>query len=97
MTVYRGTQPSFMNHIFNSVYFYSLSNQEKEAVEGFVFQMFMMFYLLFRWLIEWIKPISKPYLEMSAIQWACLLGIYYYSILFFQKKKRLKNGGLRHG
>ena len=71
--------------------------KKKKPWDGFVFQIFMTFYLLFRWLIEWIKPIPKPYLEMSAIQWACLLGIFYYSYLFFQKKKQQKIGGLRHG
>ncbi len=70
---------------------------KKKPWEGFVFQLFMTSYLGFRSLIEWIKPIPKPYLDMSAIQWACLFGIFYYGYLFFQKKKRQKNGGMENG
>lgn len=67
--------------------------QKKKPWEGFVFQLFMISYLSFRWGIEWIKPISKPYVEMSAIQWACILGILYYSLLLLKKKKQ-RDGGM---
>ncbi len=64
--------------------------------EGFAFQLFMTCYLSYRWAVEWIKPIPKPYLEMSAIQWACIAGILYYSILLAKKRKKHKIGGIGH-
>lgn len=70
--------------------------QKKKPWEGFVFQIFMTSYLWFRWMIEWIKPTPKPYIEMSAIQWACILGALYYGILLFKKSKSKKVEELGH-
>lgn len=55
--------------------------------EGFVFQIFMLAYLNFRFLVEWLKPTDKLYVHLSAIQWACILGVCYYVVLVMKKRK----------
>jgi prolipoprotein diacylglyceryltransferase len=42
---------------------------------GDAFRWFMIAYLGFRFLVEFIKPSDKPLLGLSAIQVACILGI----------------------
>lgn len=46
--------------------------------EGDLFKFYMMAYLGFRLLIDFIKPDFHPLLGLSAIQIACILGILYY-------------------
>jgi phosphatidylglycerol---prolipoprotein diacylglyceryl transferase len=46
---------------------------------GDLFKCYMMAYLLFRLWIDFIKPDFHPWLGLSAIQVACLLGLIYYS------------------
>jgi phosphatidylglycerol---prolipoprotein diacylglyceryl transferase len=46
---------------------------------GDLFKCYMMAYLLFRLWIDFIKPDFHPWLGLSAIQIACLLGLIYYS------------------
>ena len=41
---------------------------------GELFRLFLCLYLLFRFLVEFIKPTYKPYLHLSAIQIASALG-----------------------
>lgn len=41
---------------------------------GRLFRRFMLGYLLFRLVVEWIKPTFKPYASLSAIQAACAAG-----------------------
>jgi prolipoprotein diacylglyceryltransferase len=41
---------------------------------GQLFRLFMLGYLLFRFFIEFIKPSDKPWLGLSAIQIACVMG-----------------------
>ena len=41
---------------------------------GRLFRRFMLGYLLFRLLVEFVKPTYKPYVGLSAIQIACLVG-----------------------
>jgi phosphatidylglycerol---prolipoprotein diacylglyceryl transferase len=43
------------------------------------FKVYMIAYLLFRFLIDFIKPDFHLFLGMTAIQMACLLGLFYYS------------------
>jgi len=45
---------------------------------GDLFKAFMVAYLAFRFAIDWIKPEPRPLL-MSAIQWACVLGLLHYA------------------
>lgn len=42
---------------------------------GQLFRLFLASYLAFRFSIEFIKPSPKPYLHLSAIQWASLVGL----------------------
>jgi len=44
---------------------------------GLVFRLFMLSYLAFRFTIEFIKPTTKPFLGLSAIQITCLCGAIY--------------------
>ena len=46
---------------------------------GDVFRGFMILYLAFRLVIDVIKPESRPYLGLSGIQVACVLGLLYYA------------------
>jgi phosphatidylglycerol---prolipoprotein diacylglyceryl transferase len=43
------------------------------------FKVYMMSYLLFRFLVDFIKPDFHWFLGITAIQLACLLGLVYYS------------------
>jgi phosphatidylglycerol:prolipoprotein diacylglycerol transferase len=48
--------------------------------EGDTFRIFLASYLLFRLAIDFIKPDPRPILlGMTAIQWACVAGLLYYS------------------
>jgi prolipoprotein diacylglyceryltransferase len=50
--------------------------------DGYRFQLFMIFYLLFRFLIDFIKPSYTFFWEMGTLQICCILGlIYYYKII----------------
>ncbi len=53
--------------------------------DGSLFKLFMVFYLSWRFGIEFIKPIYKyEPIGLSAIQLACLAGlVYYYKVILF--------------
>ena len=46
---------------------------------GDVFKFFMVAYLSFRLLCDFIKPYPRVFLGLGTIQWACVLGLLYYS------------------
>lgn len=46
--------------------------------EGDLFKFYMIAYLSFRLLVDFIKPDFHPFLGVSAIQLACIMGILYY-------------------
>jgi phosphatidylglycerol---prolipoprotein diacylglyceryl transferase len=53
--------------------------RERDFYEaGDLFKAYLMAYLSFRFLIDFIKPDFHPIFGMSAIQIACLLGLLYY-------------------
>jgi phosphatidylglycerol---prolipoprotein diacylglyceryl transferase len=56
---------------------------------GSLFKLFMIGYLLFRFLIEFIKPHHTLGIGLSSIQLACALGLLYYSRFILQPKKLL--------
>ncbi|SEG29669.1 prolipoprotein diacylglyceryl transferase [Paenibacillus sp. UNC499MF] len=53
--------------------------------DGILFIIFMGGYLLFRLLIDFIKPTPHPYAGLNNIQLACLAGLVYYSLLLRRK------------
>jgi phosphatidylglycerol---prolipoprotein diacylglyceryl transferase len=57
--------------------------------EGDLFKMFMIAYLAFRLAIDLLKPEVRIALGLSAIQWACVAGLLYYS------RTLLKSGATR--
>ncbi|PGV54136.1 prolipoprotein diacylglyceryl transferase [Bacillus sp. AFS037270] len=54
--------------------------------EGLLFQLFMLCYLIFRLMIDFIKPTPHPYWILNNIQLASLLGILYYIWLVSKKQ-----------
>ena len=55
--------------------------------EGGRFKLFMILYLLFRLLLDFIKPHYTFQIGLSTIQIACILGLVYYTYFIFQPKK----------
>ncbi|WP_336789885.1 prolipoprotein diacylglyceryl transferase [Paenibacillus sp. MMO-177] len=49
--------------------------------DGAIFQLFMTGYLLFRFVIDFIKPTPHFYLGLNNIQLACIAGLIYYAVL----------------
>lgn len=54
--------------------------------EGLLFQLYMLGYLTFRFMIDFIKPTPHPYWLLNNIQVASLLGILYYIWLINKKQ-----------
>lgn len=57
--------------------------RRRSRAEGDSFRVFLSSYLLFRFLVDFLKP-SPPPLPggLTAIQWACLAGLAYYGAVF---------------
>ncbi|MCE9625419.1 MAG: prolipoprotein diacylglyceryl transferase [Deltaproteobacteria bacterium] len=69
--------------------------KHRSLADGARFKIFMIAYLAFRFLIEFLKPFPVLGFGLSAIQVACLLGLFYYSreilrpqVLFNPKMER---------
>ncbi|WP_066068816.1 prolipoprotein diacylglyceryl transferase [Neobacillus soli] len=60
--------------------------RKKTGWEGLLFQLFMLSYLSFRFMIDFIKPTPHPYWILNNIQLASLLGIAYYLWLINKKQ-----------
>lgn len=60
--------------------------RKKIGWEGLLFQLFMLSYLGFRLVIDFIKPTPEPYWIFNNIQLASLLGIGYYIQLLIKKQ-----------
>ncbi len=73
-----------------------LLRRRKVLPEGGQFQLFMLTYLLFRLLIDFIKPTPHPYLGLHAIQVACLLGLLYYIPLAAAMLRQQRKGVTPH-
>jgi prolipoprotein diacylglyceryltransferase len=67
--------------------------RKKVGWEGLLFQLFMLGYLVFRLIIDFIKPTPHPYWILNNIQIASILGIMYY-IRLISKKQLEKRGEL---
>ncbi len=46
--------------------------------QGGAFRAYMVGYLWWRLLIDWLKPVDAPLLTLSAIQIACIAGLFWY-------------------
>ncbi|OUJ72975.1 prolipoprotein diacylglyceryl transferase [Hymenobacter crusticola] len=56
--------------------------------DGWRFRLFLASYLLFRLLVEFIKPTPPlPGLGLTPIQWACVAGLGYYAWLFGRERQ----------
>jgi phosphatidylglycerol:prolipoprotein diacylglycerol transferase len=54
--------------------------------QGDQFKLFMASYLLFRLIVDFLKPEPPPIAGgLSAIQWACVAGLSYYGWVLFQR------------
>ena len=56
----------------------SFINKRYELINGARFQLFMIAYLLFRFLLDFIKPGFRYPFGLGSIQLACLAGLLYY-------------------
>lgn len=65
-------------------------------VVGAKFKLFMMTYLLFRFVLDFIKPHHTFGIGLSTIQITCLLGLMYYSRYIIHPKLLLTDGSLVH-
>ena len=55
--------------------------------DGGMFKLFMIFYLVFRLLLDFIKPHYTFSFGLSTIQIACSIGLIYYSYFIFNPRK----------
>jgi len=68
-----------------------LKHWEPRLVNGARFKIFATAYFLYRFLIEFIKPVYAYYFGLSAVQVACLVGLIY-CIRVFTRPKHLFKG-----
>lgn len=63
---------------------------EKKYVftHGFRFKIFMITYILFRLFLDFIKPHYTLFIGLSTIQITSLIGLLYYSFVFYQNNKK---------
>jgi phosphatidylglycerol---prolipoprotein diacylglyceryl transferase len=75
--------------IFLGILWLCLKKTEKkiDLQSGALFKLFMMAYLLFRLLLDFIKPHYITFLSMSTIQLTCLAGLIYYLRYIIQPRK----------
>ncbi|QES90730.1 prolipoprotein diacylglyceryl transferase [Rhizosphaericola mali] len=58
---------------------------------GATFKIFMILYLVFRFLLDFIKPGWRYFFGLGSIQIACLLGLLYYYRYIFDFRKLLRS------
>src|SRR5690349_16823271 len=58
-----------------------------DLAEGGKFKIFMILYLVFRLLLEYIKPHYSFSIGLSSIQIACVVGLTYYSYFIINPRK----------
>ena len=56
--------------------------RHRSLAPGQCFAVFMAAYLAWRLAVEFVKPVEALALGLSAIQWACVLGLVHYARLF---------------
>jgi prolipoprotein diacylglyceryltransferase len=62
-------------------------HKRHDLESGGVFKLFMISYLVFRFLLDFIKPHYDVFLGLSTIQLTCLAGLFYYIPYIIQPKK----------
>jgi phosphatidylglycerol---prolipoprotein diacylglyceryl transferase len=70
-----------------AVWLMTLKKKKLVLWEGYLFQLFMISYLAFRFFIDFIKPTPHPYYHLNNIQLACIIGLIYYVQLTIKKEK----------
>lgn len=66
--------------------------QKRNVLEGgALFKLFMISYLLFRFLIDFVKPHYPVILQLNTIQLTCIAGLLYYSPFILRPKKLIAN------
>jgi prolipoprotein diacylglyceryltransferase len=65
-----------------------LLERRRPLPNGRRFELFLAGYLLFRLLIEFLKPAPAVWLGFTTIQWACVAGLGYYVWLWFIRPAR---------
>jgi prolipoprotein diacylglyceryltransferase len=58
-----------------------------DLAEGGKFKIFMILYLIFRLLLDYIKPHYTVWFGLSSIQTACCAGLIYYAYFIFNPRK----------
>lgn len=91
--------PVSLYEILALLLFWTFMRQVEKRVRlqnGMRFQFFMIYYLLFRFLLDFIKPGYTYFWGIGSIQIACLLGLIYYrntvTKLLLSPKKLLAHG-----
>jgi len=68
-----------------------LGTRYSQLAPGDAFKLFMVAYLSFRLLIDFLKPYPRIFLGLGGIQWACLLTLLYYARDIFRWLDPRKN------
>jgi phosphatidylglycerol---prolipoprotein diacylglyceryl transferase len=71
--------------------FLYLLEQKKIFENGALFKIFMITYIVFRFLLEYIKPHYTYSIGLSAIQIACFMGLIWYAPFIINPWKLLRN------
>ncbi|WP_345224407.1 prolipoprotein diacylglyceryl transferase [Hymenobacter koreensis] len=75
--------------------FLYLLERRQSLPDGWRFRLFLAAYLLFRLLVEFIKPApALPGLWLTSIQWACVAGLGYYAWLWGREAAPSRSAGL---
>ena len=74
----------FLIILFLLLKFYS---QSRKLENGMIFKLFMLAYFSFRFFIEYLKPNTFYILQLSSIQWLCIVCWLYYTPTFIKKIK----------
>lgn len=91
--IYRFPLPLY-EIVFLSLCWYILWRLKSSVTlkNGAIFKLFICSYLIWRFMLEFIKPVHLiPIIRISAIQCACLLGICYYYKVVFKVKSLMKD------
>ncbi len=60
------------------------------TVSGLSFKLFLASYLLWRLLVDAIKPMPYDYWGLSGIQWACIIALVFYIPITYRSFKQLR-------